>query len=99
MISLFKPATRGFHHDVERLPGHCRPTPRALASRQPEVRGMDRRAFVTGLGAVLALPLAAEAQIAGAPTDRGAAATQVSPGSTDGYAAMGCLVGDSQRMR
>src|SRR5262245_4081307 len=35
---------------------------RALASRQPEGRVMDRRAFVTGLGTLLAAPLAADAQ-------------------------------------
>src|SRR5690348_15642005 len=35
---------------------------RALASRQPEVRAMNRRAFVTGLGVVFIAPVAAEAQ-------------------------------------
>src|SRR5215510_11850011 len=38
------------------------PARRALASREPEVRGMDRRAFVAGLGALLAAPRAVEAQ-------------------------------------
>src|SRR5215470_8339532 len=41
----------------------CPSDRRELRSRQPEVRGMDRRAFVTGLGAVLAAPLAGEAQL------------------------------------
>jgi hypothetical protein len=48
--------------------GSRKPCPsdrRALASRQPGGRGMNRRAFVTGLGAVLTVPLAAEAQQAG----------------------------------
>src|SRR5262249_30282687 len=40
----------------------CRRRSSGLPSAQPEVRGMDRRAFVTGLGAVLVVPLAAEAQ-------------------------------------
>src|SRR5262245_49632411 len=38
-------------------------TCRALASRIYEAQAMNRRAFVTGLGAVLAAPLAVEAQV------------------------------------
>src|SRR5262249_3577342 len=40
----------------------CPPWWRRATIRQPEVRGMDRRAFVTGLGAVLAAPLAEHGQ-------------------------------------
>src|SRR5262249_21772511 len=40
----------------------CPPTQRTLPSRQPQVGAMDLRACVTGLGAVLAAPLAAGAQ-------------------------------------
>jgi len=43
----------------------CRSRGRALASRQPEAGAMNRRAFVTGLGGVLAAPLASEAQQGG----------------------------------
>src|SRR5262249_31268450 len=43
----------------------CRCTSSGLPSDQPEVRGMDRRAFVTGLGAVLGAALVGEARQAG----------------------------------